>query len=210
MAGMNMRKAPGRPIEVDPESIALIATQLFDDRGVEAVTMTEIADAAGVSRRTLFRWFPTKASLVWGGTVEAAERFERGWVTARESHSVLTHGAEGNTPTLINLVREAYAASISPLGETSDITRLRLKLIDRHPEVFAAGHELRMQLSHHLSKHLADELNLPNDSLRVTTLAAAITSVSHSALAWWARTDDQRPPAEVLDEALRGLASLFD
>lgn len=210
MTGMTKRRAPGRPIEVDPESIALIATQLFDDRGVEAVTMTEIADAAGVSRRTLFRWFPTKASLVWGGTVEADERFERGWATARERHTALSQGADKNAPTLFELVREAYAASISPLGETSDITRLRLKLIDRHPEIFAAGHELRTQLSNHLTEHLADELNLPTDSLRVTTLAAAITSVSHSALAWWARTGDRRSPAEVLDEALQALAPLLD
>lgn len=207
MAGMTARRAPGRPVEADPESIALIATRLFDDRGVDAVTMTEIATAAGVSRRTLFRWFPTKASLVWGGTLEADERFERGWARAREAHA---DGASESTLPLFALVREAYSVSISPLDETSDITRLRLKLIDRHPEIFAAGHELRTQLSKRLAEHLADELKLPADSLRVATLAATITSVSHSALTWWARTGDPRPPADVLDEALQTLAPLLE
>ncbi len=200
---MTRRRAPGRPVEADSESIALVAMRLFDERGVDSVTMTEIAEAAGVSRRTLFRWFPSKASLVWGGTIEADERFERAWTKARSAR-------DQGSLTLFELIREAYAASISPLGETRDITRLRLKLIDRHPEVFAAGHELRSQLSTHLIEHLAEELGLTVDSLRVTVLSAAITSASYSALAWWARTDDPRPPAQVLDEALGALASLLD
>lgn len=203
---MTVRRAPGRPVEVDPESIALVATKLFDERGLDDVTMTEIAEAAGVSRRTLFRWFPTKASLVWGGTVEADQRFEHAWMTAKAARE-----ASGDTPhTLFEIVREAYAASITPLGETSDITRLRLRLIDRHPELLSSGQELRAALATHLAAHLASELGLSPDSLRVATLTSAIGGVSYTALTWWARTHDSRSPADVLDEALHTLAPLLD
>lgn len=37
---------------------------IFAERGIEAVQMAEVAEAAGVGRTTLFRYFPTKTELV--------------------------------------------------------------------------------------------------------------------------------------------------
>lgn len=37
---------------------------VFSERGIEAVTMPEVAEASGVSRATLYRYFPTKLDLV--------------------------------------------------------------------------------------------------------------------------------------------------
>lgn len=37
---------------------------IFSERGIEAVTMPEVAEASGVSRATLYRYFPTKLDLV--------------------------------------------------------------------------------------------------------------------------------------------------
>jgi AcrR family transcriptional regulator len=46
------------------QAIAEAAIRLFAERGFEAVTVNEIADAAGVAKVTLFTYFPTKESLV--------------------------------------------------------------------------------------------------------------------------------------------------
>ena len=40
------------------------AFRLFTEKGIELVTMPEIAQASGVGRATLFRYFPTKLDLV--------------------------------------------------------------------------------------------------------------------------------------------------
>ncbi len=54
----------GRPLEVDRQKVSLLALSLFEKRGFDDVTMDEIATAAEISRRTLFRAFPSKADLV--------------------------------------------------------------------------------------------------------------------------------------------------
>lgn len=195
MAG---QRTPGRPVEVDPDEIALIAVRLFADRGVDDVTMSEVAEAAGVSRRTLFRWFPSKAALIWGGTIEADDRFEAAWLAADRAGG------------LLDRVRAAYAASIAPLGEHADITRLRLRLIDDNAAVYAWGHELRARTSERLTKHVADAIDAPPDSVRVASLVAALGAASYAALVWWARHDAADEPAAVLDEALAELAAVLD
>lgn len=48
------------------------ALDLFLKQGLHATTMDEIADTTGVSRRTLFRYFPTKEDLVLGWAVATA------------------------------------------------------------------------------------------------------------------------------------------
>jgi AcrR family transcriptional regulator len=40
------------------------ATRMFLERGFDAVRVTEIAEACGVSEKTVFNYFPTKESLV--------------------------------------------------------------------------------------------------------------------------------------------------
>jgi AcrR family transcriptional regulator len=45
--------------------IARAAMQLFSDRGFDAVTVAEVAEAAGVSEKTVFNYFPAKEDLVF-------------------------------------------------------------------------------------------------------------------------------------------------
>src|SRR5687767_11738816 len=49
------------------DEVARVAVRLFDRRGFDAVSVDEIARRAGVSRRTLFRYFPSKEDLVFHG-----------------------------------------------------------------------------------------------------------------------------------------------
>ena len=46
------------------ETILNAALALFVEHGFDQVSITQVADAAEVSRRTLFSYFPTKEDLV--------------------------------------------------------------------------------------------------------------------------------------------------
>jgi TetR/AcrR family transcriptional regulator len=52
-----------RPQTAKEAAILEAATRLFGDRGYDATRTAEIAAAAGVTERTLFRYFPTKQDL---------------------------------------------------------------------------------------------------------------------------------------------------
>jgi AcrR family transcriptional regulator len=41
------------------------AMELYTTDGVDAVTVRQIADAAGISERTFYRYFPSKEDILW-------------------------------------------------------------------------------------------------------------------------------------------------
>lgn len=51
-------------------------------RGVDQLTMSAVSTAAGVSRPTLYRWFPTKASLLLALAQHEQRRFDDGLLRA--------------------------------------------------------------------------------------------------------------------------------
>jgi mycofactocin system transcriptional regulator len=55
----------GRPRATSRRAIEMVALDLFDREGFEATTVEDISVAAGVSKRTFFRYFTTKADVLW-------------------------------------------------------------------------------------------------------------------------------------------------
>jgi TetR/AcrR family transcriptional regulator, regulator of mycofactocin system len=55
----------GRPPSTSRRQLALVAMRLFSEQGFEQTTVDQIAAAAGVSRRTFFRYFATKSAVLW-------------------------------------------------------------------------------------------------------------------------------------------------
>jgi AcrR family transcriptional regulator len=55
-------------------------------RGPEKLSMSAVAAEAGVSRPTLYRWFPTKALLLGAITAYEVEQFDRGLQALADQH----------------------------------------------------------------------------------------------------------------------------
>ncbi|OLT00312.1 hypothetical protein BJF90_36200 [Pseudonocardia sp. CNS-004] len=64
----------GRPAITSARHLAEVAQALFVEHGFEATSVDDITAAAGVSRRTFFRYFSTKADVLW---VESAAELGR-------------------------------------------------------------------------------------------------------------------------------------
>jgi mycofactocin system transcriptional regulator len=56
----------GRPRSTSRDELAAVALSLFVEHGFEATTLSDIAATAGVSRRTVLRYFSSKNDIVWG------------------------------------------------------------------------------------------------------------------------------------------------
>lgn len=59
------------------ETLAEVSLQLFLGRGFEATTADDIATASGISRRTFFRYFPTKEAAFFAPQEEYLRTFRR-------------------------------------------------------------------------------------------------------------------------------------
>ncbi|HOZ58770.1 MAG TPA: TetR family transcriptional regulator, partial [Nakamurella multipartita] len=58
--------APGRPAATSRGELERICLEIFSERGFEVTSVDEIAAAAGIGRRTFFRYFKSKNDAVWG------------------------------------------------------------------------------------------------------------------------------------------------
>lgn len=56
----------GRRRSTTPHHITAVALELFAERGFDAVSVDDVARAAGIARRTLFRYYASKNAIPWG------------------------------------------------------------------------------------------------------------------------------------------------
>ncbi|MCV6962412.1 mycofactocin system transcriptional regulator [Mycobacterium intermedium] len=56
----------GRRRSTTPHHISNVAIDLFAVRGFDDVSVDDVAQAAGIARRTLFRYYASKNALPWG------------------------------------------------------------------------------------------------------------------------------------------------
>jgi mycofactocin system transcriptional regulator len=70
MEGVVMRPVSqhrvGRRRSTTNDHISNVAIDLFAARGFDEVSVDDVAEAAGIARRTLFRYYPSKNALPWG------------------------------------------------------------------------------------------------------------------------------------------------
>ena len=187
------RRGRGRPVTTDPGAVGLSALRLFSERGIDNVTMDDVAEASGISRSNLFRIFPSKSAVVWGGM--------------HEFNSELKRKLEANPETdLVKLLHTSWVEAMHLLDNSLETVRLRLKLIASSPEVYGWGHA---QLEEAREVIEASVANLSSDTMRPRIVSSALISVSMAILVWWAQTDDPRTPSEVLDAGFKDFEALF-
>src|ERR1700704_5854507 len=94
------------------DTIIKVALELFDERGYEHTTIAEIADAAEVSPRTIFAYFPSKEDILFCNLPEVQERL---------AHA-LRERPEGVTT--LDVLREFILGSLTP--DPNEVLRRRI------------------------------------------------------------------------------------
>jgi AcrR family transcriptional regulator len=183
----------GRPKTIDPEAVSLTALRLFDDRGYDAVSMDDVAAAAGVSRRYLFRLFPSKASLVWGGLDEFIGRLRA------------SLAASPATVPALKALTVAYEEAAAFPDEVIEITRHRLRVIAEYPALASEGASRVAELTNEMTVFVLAREGRTTLDLETEVRASALAATSSAALTWWALHSDERPE-QVVARAVRLLA----
>lgn len=168
-----MTDAVGDARETTRTRIEAAALELFTRRDFEAVTTDEVADAAGISRRTFFRHFATKADAVWGDFHAHVVRLEE-----------LLAGTDDARPVLASICAayvevNDYAAGDLPL------LRQRMRLILTEPALQAHSQVRYADVDRVVAEYVARRTGADPHSLVPRLVATATRAAATTAFETW-------------------------
>jgi mycofactocin system transcriptional regulator len=162
------RARTGRPQATTHRDIEVAALELFAARGFEHVSVADIATAAGISRRTFFRYYGSKNDVVWGDFDRLLAAMERGLERS------------GDGPLLAAITDVVIRFNTFP-DEAVPAHRLRMSLILHTPALQAHSALRYADWRAVIARHAARRLGQPVDALVPqlvghVALAAAVTA----------------------------------
>ncbi len=170
--------------------IADAALQLFFDRGFEGVTVDEIVSAAGVSRRTFFRYFETKEDALLADYPELNARLSQA-LDATEPDNAM------------DAIRAGLHGMADWYIERSDAVLARSKVIrDTSLNVAARNLEFLTQWERGVAHVVANEVGADAGALLPRTAAAMIVGAFRAALTEWVRSSCGEDLHALIDKAL--------
>ncbi|HEX9225562.1 MAG TPA: helix-turn-helix domain-containing protein [Arthrobacter sp.] len=175
-----MRSA-GRPVTIDPDAIASLALRLFAENGYERTSMEDIARGAGIGRKSLYRYFSSKADLIWGGMEPV--------IAASGLVLDVARAAREDSEDLLAGLRAAAVAGVAVIPDLS-VSRGRLRLIAEHPELASRSYESLAPQRERARRHLIG-LGVPEETAGY--LSAAYLAATFEAWMRWAAGTDPDP-----------------
>jgi AcrR family transcriptional regulator len=198
MTGATRRgRSPEGRAEVRRELVAA-AVRLFRTHGYEDTTVDDIAGAAGVGRRTFFRYFRSKEDAVSPDHEAGLARIEEVFETAHPAEpaaSLVLRAGE----TVFDLYAEDPALSVERFRLTHEVPVLR----DR--ESARVDHYRRL-FTRHLRRRFADE---PDGELRAAVIGAAVVAAHNLALRSWLADGAPADGLEACKERFRKVAAML-
>ena len=187
----------GRPPGTSARELELVALRLFGERGFEQTTVDDIAAGAGVSRRTFFRYFDSKAEVLWS-------EFDTEVSTIR----TLLNDVPGDLSVMAAVQRVVIEANHYHVEDVPEL-RARMNLIGSVPALAASASVHYDAWERAVSNFVARRINQSSDSLYPVAVGRATLATCRAAYEQWA----VRADADLtiyLDAALRALATGFN
>jgi AcrR family transcriptional regulator len=169
------------------------AITLFADQGYDETTVAEIAAAAGLTKRTFFRYFADKREVLFKGSNELVEQWIGGIEAAVPGASPMAAVNAG-----LDEVAELFA-------DRHPFARLRSQIVSANPEL----QERELIKLQTLAGTIAAALRQRGVPDHAAILAAQVgVTVFHVAFAHWVDQDDPTAFRRLMDESLRELRSV--
>jgi AcrR family transcriptional regulator len=169
------------------------AIELFDEQGYEATTVAEIAERAGLTKRTFFRYFSDKREVLFSGSQELQRLWLEGLAAAPVEASPLAVVTAGLGP-----VAEMFT-------ERHPFARIRAQVIEANPEL----QERELIKLQRLTAAITGALVERGVPMNAAILAAhSGVTIFHVAFAHWVQQNDPTALRRLIDESLQELRSV--
>lgn len=185
-------RTQGRPSATDRAAIERAAFDLFERQGFDDTTMVQIAQAVGVGKRTLFRYFPSKNDIAWGQFDDSLRHFRAQF------------DAIDPAMPLAEAVHACIVAFNSFDDAVLDQHRFRMRLILTTPTLQAHSAIKYADWRRVIAEYVARRLSLtPEDHLPLLVGHVSL-AMSVAVYEQWLDTEDA-PLGDLLDAALDDL-----
>ncbi|MEV6861846.1 TetR family transcriptional regulator [Streptosporangium subroseum] len=184
------------------QAIAEAAMRLFAERGFEAVTVNEIAEAAGVAKVTLFTYFPTKESLVLDAVADD------------DVAKAVAERRPGQSP--LDALREHYRTFTADPGDMEpEALVTMMRVIFESPTLVAGVNQIqygeRVALTHALMGTGERQADDPSADLTARLMAAQISAATLTLKeTFFNRLASGTPLSEAGRELMEDLELAFD
>ncbi|MFG2447054.1 TetR/AcrR family transcriptional regulator [Nocardia fluminea] len=183
-------RRPGRPSVLDTGAVSVGALRLWTDRGFATTSWNDLAEATGISTRTLLRHFASRSEIAWLGVAPATERLR----------DALAGAAPEESPAVV--VRSAIVESVSRDPRIQEMAPDWLRLISSEPELAATAPRIYRPWIDTLSGYLTGRL--PDSPAAICrAIATAYQSATFAALIEWAESGAHGDCADSVDRMLR-------
>jgi mycofactocin system transcriptional regulator len=179
----------GRPRATSRRALERIALQLFAEQGFDATTVEQIAERAGVSRRTFFRYFDTKGAVLWSEFDQEVETLHR-----------LLREAPADRPIMESIRAAVLTANHYGIDDVESL-RTRMNVINEVSPVDANSTVHYDNWAGALAEFVARRLGQKPDDLIPQAIGYSALGVCRAAFDQWVKQQDA-DLITYLDEAL--------
>jgi TetR/AcrR family transcriptional regulator, regulator of mycofactocin system len=184
--------AVGRPPATSHAAIEAAAFTLFAGNGFDETTTDDIAEAAGIGRRTLFRYYSSKYDIPWGQFDTSLAHFRD--VLAREPQDIplwmAVHRGVVQFNTFDDSVLEQHRARMRLILQTPSLQTHSVLMYERWRAVIA--------------DYVAQRTMARPDSLLPRTVGHVSLALAISAYEQWLKPRAPKLPV-LLDQSMSGL-----
>jgi AcrR family transcriptional regulator len=179
------------------------ALDLVAERGLANVTIEDIAEAAEVSPRTFFNYFPSKEAVLFGGQDPDRAATLRDRITSRPAGEPVLDVLR----TVLAEDSQGMADELRSLGGDPREALRRMKTARNDPHVRAAHAAQMARIERAIAEGLATRLGADQETDPYpSVLAAAAVAVVRACIAFWAGSGGTVSLSQLIDQAFRALA----